>query len=235
QRSDRNQIRFRIGGEERRVNSLNRFPAFLILFAWCAYLGWKVYDFNTSPEGEVEQHRAKVVEAKKTIQGLREKIKEGEAFMKTLEAKKEELRAQSKKLAEYQGALSEQADSANLVKLLLTEAKKLEIRVDKIEPGKKNQQPYYLEQQYDLDIRGSFQQFLLFMLRISKMQRILRIENYKFRLSPSMMSPRSVTLSGSLAVSSYQYTMSQEDSIGREVGGSTPPVQPGSQGGGGRK
>ncbi|NDG85727.1 MAG: hypothetical protein EBX52_11925 [Proteobacteria bacterium] len=203
------------------MNAINRFPAFLILFGWLAFLGWKVYDFNTSPEGEVEMHRAKVTEAKKEIQGLRDKVKEGEAFMKTLDAKREELRAQARKLAEYQGALSEQADSANLVKLLLIEAKKLEIRIEKIEPGKKNQQPYYLEQQYELDLRGSFQQVLLLMLRISKMQRILRVENYKFKLSPTNMSPRSVTLSAKLTVSSYQYTVGQEDAIGRDGSGGT--------------
>lgn len=217
------------------MSSLNRFPAFLILFIWLGYLGWKGYEFNTASDGEVEAHHTKVAAGKKEIQGLREKVKEGEAFVKSLEAKKEELRNQAKRLSEFQGALSEQADSASLVKFLITEAKKLEIKVDRIEPGRKNQQPFYLEQQYDLDLRGSFQQILLLMFRISKMQRILRIENYKFRVSPTSLSPRSMTLAASLVLSSYQYTLSQEDSVGREAATANPPAKSGAAGGGGKK
>jgi Tfp pilus assembly protein PilO len=209
------------------MSAFKRIPTFLILFIWIAYLGTKVYNFNSSSDGEVEAHHLKVDEMKKDLQGLKAKLKEGEAFMKTLEAKKEELRAQARKLSEYQGALTEQADSANLVKLLLTEAKKIEIRVDKIEPGKKTQHPFYLEQEYNLDLRGSFQQILLLIHRISQMQRILRIEDYKFKQSPTTLSSRAITLAANLSVSSFQYTLSQEDSLGKDdsAKGNPPPAQ----------
>jgi Tfp pilus assembly protein PilO len=198
------------------MSALRRIPVFLFLFLWLCYLGYKVYDFYSSPEGENEGHRAKIVGMKKDLEGLKGKLEEGKAFMKTLDAKREEIRAQAKRLSEFQGALSEQSDSANLVKMLLTEAKKIEIRVDKIEPGRKVPFPFYQEQQYGLSLRGSFQQILLFIFRISQMQRILRVEDYHFKLSPTSLSSRSTTLEASLIVSSFQYTLSQEDNLTRE-------------------
>ena len=135
--------------------------------------------------------------------------------MKLLDLKKAEIQAQVKKLNEYQGALSEAPDVPSLIKLLLTEAKKLEMRVDRIEPGKKNQKEYYLEQEFKLDVRGSYQQVMLFCARIAQMQRILRIEAYDMKLSPTTLSPRAVTLATSLSIRAYQYTSSKEDQIGK--------------------
>jgi Tfp pilus assembly protein PilO len=200
------------------MESLRRIPSFLILFLWIGYLGWQAYEFQFSPGGEVEAHIARISAMKRELKELNNKYQEGQSFLKTLDAKKEEVRALAKKLAEFQGALSEQADSAGLMKILLTEAKKIGLRVDRIEPGKKTTRPFYIEQESRLELRGTFQQLHLFVYRVSRMQRILRIENFHFRPAPVGAGTANLPLSAELGVSSYQYVMSQEDSLVKAEG-----------------
>jgi len=198
------------------MEALKRFPSLLLLAAWIGYLAYNVYEFEYSESGEAHRLQAQVKQADSELDGMRKKKKEGEAFLKSLDSKKEEIREQARKLAGYQGALSEAADIPNLIKILLTEARKLEIRVEKMEPGRKNQKEYYLEQEFRLNMKGNFQQIVLFMHRISQLQRILKVGNFSLKKSPISLSSRSVTLDAGISVNAYQYTVSKEDSLSKE-------------------
>jgi Tfp pilus assembly protein PilO len=199
------------------VEALKRFPSMLLLVGFLGYLGYNWYEFEYAETGEIQKIQAQVKQADVELDGMRKKKKEGEAFLKSLDVKKEEIRGQARKLAGYQGALSEAADIPNLIKILLTEARKLEIRIDRMEPGKKSQKEYYLEQEFKIDVKGSFQQILMFMYRISQMQRILKVGNFNLRKSSISLSSRTVTLESSISVNAYQYTMSKEDALGKEA------------------
>ena len=195
------------------IEKLKGVPLFFVLLAYIGYLGLQFYNFNYDANGEVEQHKNRMAASESEVQGLKKKLVDGNKFMKSLDLKKAEIQAQVKKLIGYQGALSEAPDVPSLIKLLLTEAKKLGMKVDKIEPGKKTQKEYYLEQEFKLDIRGSYQQLLLFAARVAQLQRILRIDSYEMKPSVNTINTRSITLSSVLTIRAYQYTLSKEDQI----------------------
>ena len=199
------------------MEALKRFPSLLLLAGFIGYLAYNVYEFEYSETGEIQKLQGQVKQADTELDGMRKKKKEGEAFLKSLDSKKEEIRDQAKKLSGYQGALSEAADIPNLIKILLTEARKLEIRVDRMEPGKKTQKEFYLDQEFKLDVKGSFQQILMFMHRISQLQRILKVGNFNLKKSSISLSSRSVTLDSSISVNAYQYTVSKEDALSNEA------------------
>ncbi len=195
------------------MEKLKRVPTFLFLFVWLGYLGYQGFLFLNSPEGEVAQHEARIGKIKSEIEELKQKRKGAEEFAATVKAKSEEIITQSKKLAEFRGALSDSADIPALVRLLLTEAKRLDVRVDSIQPGSRNPQEFYLEQQIQMSVRGTYQQLVSFFLRLSKTQRIIRIQSFNLTPSGSAQDGRNPLLSSRLIVSSYQYTSSKEDSF----------------------
>ncbi len=197
------------------IEKLKGFPFMFVFFAYAGYLGYSLYGFMFASDGQVEQHKITVNAAQNEIEDLKKKLADGKKFIAVVDLKKAELQAQVKKLAEYQGALSEAPDVPGLIRLLITEAKKLEMKVDRIEPGKKTQKEYYLEQEFKVDVRGNFQQILLFGARVAQLERILRIESYEMRPSPISLNPRAVTLGATLSVRAYQYTMGKEDQIGK--------------------
>ena len=199
------------------MERLKNFPFALIFVVYLGYLGFQLYDFNYSPDGRVEQHKTSMAASQKELEELKKKMVEGQKFVKSIEAKKAEMQVQIKKLAEYQGALSENLDVAGMIRLLITEAKKLDLRVDKVEPGKKTQKEYYLEQEFKLETHGTFQQITLFTQRVSQLQRILRIENYTLKPVPALNGKVRKQIQAQLSVHAYQYSMSKEDRI--TVGG----------------
>ncbi len=195
------------------MDKLKSVPFYFLLIAFIAYLGYQYYIFEYDASGEVALHQAQIKNNMAEVEGLKKKLEEGKKFMKSLDQKREEIQAQIKKLGEFQGALSEAPDVPVLLKLLDTEAKRAELKVDKIEPGKKDQKEYYLEQEFKLDLRGSFQHILLFIHRVSQLQRILRVEGFTLRMAQTSISARSITLAANLSVRAYQYTVSKEDKM----------------------
>jgi type IV pilus assembly protein PilO len=195
------------------MDALKSTPFYLMLVGFLGYLGFQYYTFTYSPEGEVELHRSALASANAELENQKKKLADGNKFMKTLEQKREDLRNQIKRLGDYQGALGEAPDVPVLLKLLDTEAKRADLRVDKVEPGKKDQREYYLEQEFKLDVRGSFQNLLLFIHRVSQLQRILRIESVTLRIASSAISAKAITLAANLSVRAYQYTLSKEDKM----------------------
>jgi Tfp pilus assembly protein PilO len=203
---------------ENMIAKLKGFPFAVLFIAYAAYLGYQLYGFHYAPDGQVELHKAQIATSQSEIETLKKKLAVGNKFVKTLELKKVQMQSQMQQLSEYKGALSDGLDVPSMIKLLITEAKKIEMKVEKIEPGRKNQKEYYLEQEFKLDIRGTYQQVILFAQRVSQLQRILRIEAYSMHLVPGSTSTRARNqLIAQLSIRAYQYTLSKEDKI--NVGG----------------
>lgn len=195
------------------MERLKNFPFMLLFLLYAFYTAYVIYEFNFMEDGAVMKHQAEMTGLNNEISGLRRKLAEGQKFLKSLEDKKADLQAQVKKLSEYQGALSEAPDVPNLIRTLISEAKQIELKVTKIEPGVKTQKEYYLEQEFKVEVQGSFQQIALFAQRVSKLQRILRIEAWS--LKPMGAGRHFIKVLGNLSIRAYQYTISKEDTIGK--------------------
>lgn len=195
------------------MERLKSFPFILIFVAYLGYLGLQLYQFHYASDGQYEMHLMKIKQTKDEVDVLKKKLVEGQKFMKTLDAKKDELRAQVKKLSEYQGVLSEGLDVPSLIKMLLTETKRIQLKVDRIEPGRRMAKEFYVEQEFRMDVKGSYSQLVLLAQRISQLQRILRIEAFSLKPSPSLTSRVSSQLDAQLSVRAYQYTSSKEDTM----------------------
>jgi Tfp pilus assembly protein PilO len=193
------------------MEKLKSFPFILIFLAYAAYLGLEYYQFQFAPDGKFEMHQMQMKQSRVELDGLKKKLAEGQKFMQTLDIKKEELRGRVKKLSEYQGMLSEGLDVPSLIKMMITETKRIQLKVDRIEPGRKIPREFYLEQEFKMDVKGSYFQMVLLAQRISQLQRILRIESFSLKPSLSMSSRVSNQLDGQLSVRAYQYTSSKED------------------------
>lgn len=199
------------------IERLKSFPFMLIFLGYFFYVVYVIYEFNFMSEGQVAQHQSQMSTMNVEIDGLKKKLAEGQKFLKSLEVKKADLQAQVKKLSEFQGALSEAPDVPNLIKTLISEAKLIELKVSKIEPVKKTQKEYYLEQEFKVEVRGTFNQIALFTQRVSKLQRILRIEAYTMRPQAGTIPGTAAAVVGELSVRAYQYTLSKEDTIGKST------------------
>ena len=198
------------------MDKLKRFPFFLIVIVYVGYLVVQLVQFEYLPDGQVAQNQQRVALLGTEVTELKKKLAEGMTFMKQLEDKKAEIRSLLGKLSEYQGLLSENLEAPSLIKNLLQEAKKIQIRVESVEPGAKISKQYYIEQEIKLDVKGNYSQIVLLVQRISQLQRILGVATYSFKPSNALNARTSDQLDAKLSVRAYQYA----DSTGNvPVGG----------------
>ena len=97
--------------------------------------------------------------------------------------------------------------------MLLTESKRIKLKVDRIEPANRTAKEFYIEQEFKLDTKGTFIQMVLFSQRVSQLQRILRIESFNLKTA-AVPDPRiSNLLDGQFTIKAYQYAASKEDEM----------------------
>jgi len=197
------------------IERLQRLPFFLIFIVYAMYLGYQLYEFHFDNAGELEAHKVRVASLQTDVQVLKKKLTEGKKFLDSLDLKKQDIQAQVRKLEEFQGSLSENLDVPSMFKMLVIEAKRTGLRVDSIDPGKRTLKEFYLEQEFRLNVHGSYYQILQFFQRVSQLQRILRVESFTLHPQSNTSTLKNTTLDSQLSIRSYQYVVGKEDNIGK--------------------
>lgn len=195
------------------MEQLKRFPFFLLMACFLGYLGLQAYLFQNSSDGAVSQHQNRLTEIRTEIENLKKKIIEAKEFEKTLEAKKEELRSKVKRMFEYESLFADKIEVPILMKLFVTEAKRLNIKIDKIEPMNVAAREYYFEQEFKITMSGDYNKYLLFMNRIARMQRLIRVSELSMVADKTDVFKGAPIVKGILNLKAYRYSNSKEDSM----------------------
>ncbi len=196
---------------------LQRFPFLMIFLFYGIYLGYQLYDFHLDRGGEVEMHKANMAVQQSELQDLKRKLVEGQRFLESLDEKRKSIQAQVRKLEEFQGSMSESLDVPAMIKMMVTEAKRSGLKVDKIAPGKRMQQEFYIEQEFKIDVHGTYVSTLQYFQRIAQIQRIFRVEGFVIKPQTVLSVVKNTILGTELSVRSYQYVVGKEDTIGKET------------------
>jgi Tfp pilus assembly protein PilO len=195
---------------------LERIPYTLVLVAALGYIGFGYYQFRTSADSPLTQKTLQVSKTTKENDDLATRIKGVREFYRSLDTKRMELRQLAQQLDEMKATLSDQLDVPSLIKLFVTEAAKVGLTVASIRPTTTKNEDYYGYQSFDLEFRAVYVQLLVFLERLSTVDRIVRIE--KLRAAPTNAAGQSsqyVELSGSIELKAYKYLGTKADELGR--------------------
>ena len=199
---------------------IEKIPVPVLMILGLAYLGYDYYDFTTSPSSPLIQKTTQIASAKKEIQVLGEKVKKAQEFFRSLDAKRAEIRGLAQQLDQMKTTLSDKLDISVFIKMLITEAAKVGLRVLSIKPTESKKHEYYVEQSFDVNMRGVFVQLLAFLDRLSSLERIIRVDGMDVKRMGSSLAPY-VELAGTLQVKTYKYLGSKADDLAKS-GGSAP-------------
>lgn len=143
---------------------------------------------------EIETREQGVQTEQSSIASLERKIKEAQDFERQFEEKKRRYSELVKSLQNLKEALPRQFFLPDLLSDLLREAKALEIEITKIIPDQKEEQgELYNTLGFNIEAKGTFVQFFIFLDRMAHMSRLINVENFKVDKDASHGS---VTLGG---------------------------------------
>ena len=135
------------------------------------------YFYFTLDHSELENREQAVGIATSEISNLERKINEAKEFEKQFETKKRRYAELTAELQRSQGALPRQFFLPDLLSDLLREAKQLEIEVTLIRSDEREtQHELYNSLGFNIEARGTFLQFFIFLDRLAHMTRLLTLE-----------------------------------------------------------
>lgn len=201
-----------------------KIPFSVLGLGYLLYLGFLYYDFTSSPESILNQKKASLVSMREQLKIEQAKFAQVSEFYKTLEIQKSKLRGLTIQLAELKGSLSEESDIESYLKLPLTEANRVGLKITGRKSNSPQEQEQFVEQSHELTYRGAFVQLLSFFEKLTTLPKIVRVEGLSAKPVATMRG--SVPeLEGKITIKTYNYKMTNADSVNTKTT-EVPPVMP---------
>jgi type IV pilus assembly protein PilO len=218
---------------------LARLPWTLLAFGIAGWFAYDYYTFFNSADSPLQIEKNQIVELQSEVKAKAAKLQEVEQFRRTLDQRKQQLAEMVAQLNEKKSAVSEKFDAAEFINLVSTEARRVGLDVIRLEPQTTVTKELYAEHPFRLVFRGVYVQFLVFLERISSLQKIVRIDEFDVSPSKNAQPGKSlVELEGRMALKVYRYVNSEADAIPQQTSTSkqepaetqsAPPAQVGEQ------
>jgi len=176
------------------------------------YHAMAYYQLTESDESPIKMKDQEISQLEENLKRLQTRVKDMEQFHATLESRRVEMREYANRLNEMKGALSDSFEAAEFMKLVVTEARKVGLSVVKLEPQAAETREYYVQHPFSLSFRGLYAQLIVFLDRLSNVQKIVRVDRLDIRPTGSQ-SARFVELEGSIELRAYRYQASVADGL----------------------
>lgn len=192
-----------------------RLPLELILVFGVAYFGYDYYTFHYDPSSELLQKEAQLVTAKAENEVLKAKVKEGEIFFSTLDQKKIAIREYARRLDQAKASLPDTVDMPQLMKSVITEAKRAGITVVSLKPSGGTTHENYIEQKLELKFKGSYVQMLVLLDHLSVLKQIVHPDDIALKPQQNATGGRIIILEGQMDLKTFTYKATSADDIAK--------------------
>jgi Tfp pilus assembly protein PilO len=201
---------------EKIADILNKIPIMFLLVCLLAFFSYDYYNFINEPSSPLITKKAEIAAAKIVNAKLQVKVLELEKFAKQLEDKKVELRRLVEDFQRLGGALADRIDTPLFMKMVVTEAKKVGLRVESLKPKGSAEKDVYLETIFSFNYRGIFGQLLVFLQRLASTSEIIHIGDIEIKTSSSS-SGRFVEIKGDLEIRTYTYLPGKAEAMVKQL------------------
>lgn len=197
---------------------VDKIPFVPMLMFYLGYLGYGFYEFQNDENSPLKQKENELRTTQDNVTKLESRVKQTKEFLKNLEARRIEIRHLAQDLENTKATLSESLDVSLVMKIILTEAKRVGLNVTQITPGDQTRMENYAQQVISMSYRGAFVQMVAFLDRLASLQKIVRADNFSMRPMGDK-SGRIPELEGQIQIKVYRYLSSKADELVKDGGG----------------
>ena len=195
---------------------INRIPYIPILLLYLGFLGWQTYNFVDGADSPLVAKKDEIQKEEKKLKDAEKKVKESKEFIKNLEVKRQTLRSLTQQLNDTRATLSEDIDIPAFIKMVVTEAKKVGLTVNSIQPTVERPQELYVEQRFDMSYRGVFVQLVVFLERLANLQKIIRTDEIEIHPVSAPTQGRFAEIEGKLVLQTYKYSGAKPEEAAKD-------------------
>lgn len=183
---------------------INKFIASLHFFIllYGLYGAWVMYDEHATQLQEINDRDIGLDEE---IARTQKKVKEIQEFSKKTDVYKLRVEEVAKSIESVQKQLPAETNDAQILSYFQSEINSLNIRDANFTPGKDEKSTYYISKEYMLKGKGTFLQFLIFLERLGKADRIYNIKELKLSNLQERQKGRFQMISGEGIIEAFRY------------------------------
>jgi Tfp pilus assembly protein PilO len=172
------------------------------LLAWGCYSGYLLYDEH---EIQLTEIIARGSGLEEEIAKARKKVKEIKEFAKKTDEYKLRVEEVAKNIESVQKQLPAETNDTQILTYFQSEINSLNIKDANFVPGGEERATYFISKDYTLKGKGTFLQFLIFLERIGKADRIYNIKELKLFSASENQKGRFQIISGEGVIQAYRF------------------------------
>jgi Tfp pilus assembly protein PilO len=173
---------------------------FILLYG--LYGAWVMYDEHAVQLQEIVDRNTGLDE---DIERTQRKVKEIQEFSKKTDIYKLRVEEVAKSIETVQKQLPAETNDTQILSYFQSEINGLNIRDANFSPGKEDKSTYYISKEYSLKGKGTFLQFLIFLERLGKADRIYNIKELKLSNLNENQKGRFKIISGEGVIQAFRY------------------------------
>ena len=163
---------------------------------------WVLYDEHSV---QVEALKVEFPQIEQEIKNTQIKIKEIQDFLKKTDEYKARVEGVAKNIEEVQKQLPAEINDSQILTFFNGEINSLNIKDPSLIPGKEEMSTYFIAKEYNLKIKGTFLQFLIFLERIGNAERIYNVKSLKLVASNEPKKGRFQVVNGEGIIQAFRY------------------------------
>jgi Tfp pilus assembly protein PilO len=183
------------------VNNFIEKIHFLILI-YGAWIAWEMYDEHSMQLKEITERGSGLEEE---IIKTKKKVKEIKEFAKKTDEYKLRVEEVAKNIESVQKQLPADTNDTQILTFFQSEINSLNIRDANFVPGGEEKSTYFISKDYTLKGKGTFLQFLIFLERLGKADRIYNIKELKLFSTSDGQKGRFQIISGEGTIQAYRF------------------------------
>lgn len=183
----------------------------LILLIYFLYESWALYD-KFAKEEESINTQIPTLEAQ--IKTNTKKKKELKKYFEDIEGTKKRIEKVAQEVEALQKKFPDKISDTENLGLLRDIAESINIKNVFLSPGDETLKGFYFSKAYNFKASGTFLQFLIFLEKVSKSERILNIRNIDLVKSNEKQKGRFQLINAEIVIEAYRYNPNYKENRG---------------------
>ncbi len=182
----------------------NLWLIFAIYFSYSQYSNWE--------EGQnlISAQRDRLPAIEGSITRERKKWKKIQQFKKDLKNAQTEFDQANKKFEEIKRKLPEKINNSAVISLLKNISKDINIKSSQTAPGSELNKGFYSVKSFKYNASGTYLQFLIFLEKISKQERVYNVKGVSFKANRKSNKGRFQKVDAEIDLEVYRYNKEKE-------------------------
>ena len=193
------------------TNLVNKLWILIIL-----YTGFEIYTKWEEVQERIKTKTSNIPQMKMAIEKNKKKLRDLERYFTDIEEAKQRIKKVASEVESIQRKFPSTISDSEYLGVMSTLAESLNIKNLQLIPNREVDRGFYFTKQYSMKAQGTFLQFLIFLEKISKTERLFNVSDVQFKPAEGRSRGRHQIVDAVISIIAYRYDENHQEDTGIE-------------------